>query len=305
MPEAVPATPEAQPQLPLVPKVKGRFVIPDEPEVIAPSGRPETPEAAEPTPEVAQDTGTQATPTKSDGEVPAKELSPEELAERERKREGSRIGRRLDKAYRRAAEAEARAKLAEERLAKFNEPKPAPEVAGAPKLADFDYDPEKYAEAKAEFAKKQAEKEFTAKQQTEAQKKYRETLVSSWEEKVAAVEEKYDDFDEVVGQITPDLPFTAAIFEAENGADVAYYLGKHPKEAKRIAELSPLSQIREIGKLEAKLLAEPAKPKAPSKAPAPITPLTGAATPASAEPSEDDDTATWIKKRQKQVHSRR
>ena len=38
--------------------------------------------------------------------------------------------------------------------------------------------------------------------------------------------------------------------EAENGDDIAHYLGKNPKEAHRIAQLHPRSQIREIGKLE-------------------------------------------------------
>ena len=95
------------------------------------------------------------------------------------------------------------------------------------------------------------------------------------------------------------------MMEADNADDIAYHLGSHPKEAQRIAALSPLSQIREIGKLEAKLLAEPAKPKAPSKAPAPITPLTGVAQVATEVPSEQDDMATWIKKRQKQVYGKR
>ena len=93
--------------------------------------------------------------------------------------------------------------------------------------------------------------------------------------------------------------------EAENAEDVAYYLGKNPKEAERIVSLPTLSQVREIGKLEAKLLAEPAKPKTPSKAPAPITPLTGAAPVTTDVPSENDEIGTWIKRRSKQVHGKR
>jgi hypothetical protein len=91
----------------------------------------------------------------------------------------------------------------------------------------------------------------------------------------------------------------------EADADLAYYLAKHPKEVERLSELPTVSaRIRELGKLEAKIAAEPEKPKAPSKAPAPIKPLSGAGSTKSDVPSEDDSTADWIRKRQKQVHRR-
>jgi hypothetical protein len=305
VPEAVvvqqPAS-TAQAQLPLEPQT---------PEVIAPSGRrrfeipdeqvvdvPETPAAS--TPEVkseAQNTGEEATPAKPEGEKP-EEVTPEQAA----KREGRRFERRLDKAYRKAAEAQARAELLEKQLAELKQPK-APE--GAPTLEQFDYDPEKYAAAKADYAKAEAAKEYEAKQKTEAGKQATQKLLTDWEEKAERGADKYDDWTEIVGELKPTNPFMHAIMEAENGEDVAHYLGKHPKEAERIAKLPPLSQVREVGKLEAKLLAKPAEPKTPSKAPAPITPLTGAAPVVSDAPSETDDIRDWIRKRQKQVHGRR
>ncbi len=117
--------------------------------------------------------------------------------------------------------------------------------------------------------------------------------------------DKYEDFDTVVGKLEPTSPLTVAIMQAENGQDIAYHLGKNLKDAERIARLPPVQQIFELGRLAAKLSAEPEKPKTPSKAPAPINPLTGATPTASTGlPSENDDTAAWIKKRQKQVHSR-
>jgi hypothetical protein len=69
--------------------------------------------------------------------------------------------------------------------------------------------------------------------------------------------------------------------------------------------LSPTAQIREIGKLEHRLAAEPPKPKTPSKAPAPITPLTGTAPVVSDVPTESDDVGAWIKKRNKQLYGQR
>jgi hypothetical protein len=89
-------------------------------------------------------------------------------------------------------------------------------------------------------------------------------------------QEKYDDFDEVArSSSVPITPFMAeAMVEAGDvGTDMAYFLGQNPKEASRISSLPPLAQIRELGKLEAKLTA-PAPPlKTKSTAPPPIAPV--------------------------------
>ncbi len=68
-------------------------------------------------------------------------------------------------------------------------------------------------------------------------------------------------------------PWAIALMEEENGADIAYHLFSDKKEFARIAALPVISQIREIGKLSAKLASAPPKAKQPSKAPAPITPV--------------------------------
>ena len=284
--------------LPLEAPKPNRFVIPDDP-VVTPSGNSAAPVVAESVPDV-QNNEEQAPSTEP--EVKPDEVTPEQAA----KREGRRFEKKLDKAIRSRAEAQARADILEKRLAEL-ESKATPQASapGEPKLEQFDYDPEKYATAKAEFAKTQFSKEAQAKQQADYQAQARQKLVSGWEEKVAKAEDKYDDWQEKVGDIQPNAPFVAALMEADNGEDIAYYLGTHPKEAQRIAALQPLSQVREIGKLEAKLSIKTVEPKVPSKAPAPITPLTGAAAANSSEPSESDDTGAWIKKRQKQVHGRR
>jgi hypothetical protein len=48
--------------------------------------------------------------------------------------------------------------------------------------------------------------------------------VTQWETKASRAEGKYEDFDDVVGELTPTTPFAMAIMEAENAEDVAYYL---------------------------------------------------------------------------------
>lgn len=269
--------------------VVNKFVIPDD--------APETPAPAESGTPAVQDTEKQAPSAKPEGEKP-EEVTPEQAA----KREGRRFERKLDKAYRRAAEAQARAELLEKRLAELEQPKAS--ATGEPKLEQFD-DIEKYATAKAEYAKSQVSKEFEARQREGSQKQEQTRLQSAWEARIEEGSDKYDDWAETVGELQPTTPWVVALMDESNGHDIAHYLGKHLDEAKRIQALNPVAQIREIGKLSAKLIAAPEKPKAPSKAPAPITPLTGAAPAISEGPSENDDTATWIKRRQKQVHGRR
>ena len=274
---------------------------------LAPSGESQeaSNEAAEGEDEtvVAQNTEDQATSGESEAEKPKTEVD-EPTPEQAAKRESRRLERRLDKLHRRAAEAQARAELAERRNAEYEQSRQSTDAPqGTPKLEDYDYDPDKFSEAMAQFASKQASERVKAEQQKAQQDQIHQTLISAWEQKVERAEDKYEDFTSVVGDLKPVNAFVTSIMDAENGEDVAYHLAKNPKEARRIAALPPLSQAREVGKLEAKLQAEPAKPKTPSKAPAPIKPLAGSgATPGSDAPSENDDMASWMKKRQKQVH---
>lgn len=219
---------------------------------------------------------------------------PAETSETSEKRGKWALERKLSRARKEAAEHKARAELLDRMYQELKQPKEAADT-GAPKLENFS-DIEEYATAKAEYAKAQALKQHEAKQQTEAQKREAERLRADWEEKAARGSEKYDDFDEVVGDLQPTHPFSVAIMEAENAEDIAHFLGKNPKEAQRIAALPPRAIFREIGKLEAKLLAEPPKPKTPSKAPAPIAPLGGKSGASNDSPSDSDDVATWIRK---------
>lgn len=216
------------------------------------------------------------------------------------KRGTSRFERRISRLHREAAEARAERDLLRRQL---DEVKPKAPESGAPRLEDYK-DIEEYASAKAKFEADRTLKEHTSKQQGEAQRRYAAKLTETWEANVSKVEGKYEDFDEIVGDLQPTNPLTVALMEADNGPDIAYHLGKNPQEAKRIASLPPSAQFREIGKLEYKLSQEPPKAKTPSKAPAPITPLTGTTPAATGEPSESDDMKTWMKKRQKQVHAR-
>jgi hypothetical protein len=132
--------------------------------------------------------------------------------------------------------------------------------------------PEAYAEA---LAEKRAQ-ELIAQREAAKQQA---VIMEQYHDKEEEVRGKYDDFDQVA--YNPNLPITDVMAEtiraSEIGPELAYHLGSNPKEAERIARLSPFLQAKEIGKIEAKLADAPPVKKT-SSAPAPISPVTARAT---------------------------
>lgn len=82
-----------------------------------------------------------------------------------------------------------------------------------------------------------------------------ETL-EKFKERVMEARRKYPDFDVVTSR--QDVPLTPAmmqaIVESDAGGELVYYFGQHPEEGARIAKLSPVSSVREIGKIEGRLI---------------------------------------------------
>ena len=209
----------------------------------------------------------------------------------------NRLSRRLDKAWRERAEAQAKAEFFESRLKELEAKANPVKSEGAPRLEDFS-DIQEYAKAFAEHEKQQTFKELSTRHQQQTQAQERAKLIAGWEQKASSA--KYDDFDEVVGDLQPTTPWAVAVMEADNGDEIAYYLGTHLDEAKAIAQLSPIGQARAIGKLEAKLAAEPPKPKPTSQAPAPISPVSGTSSGPAEKPPASDFKA-WLKHRNKEL----
>ena len=141
------------------------------------------------------------------------------------------------------------------------------------------------------------------------QQQERTKLLESYHDKEEKAREKYDDFEQVA--YNPNLPITdvmaQSIQASEIGPEVAYHLGANPKEAERISRLSPILQAKEIGKIEAKLAADPPVKKT-SNAPTPISPITARSTGAPAYDTTDPrsiktmSTSEWIEaERQRQM----
>jgi hypothetical protein len=221
-----------------------------------------TPEVAESTPEVAE---TQ----------PSKTFSQEEL--------DAAIGKRLAREQRKWERDQAN-RQSEQQI-----------LRAAPTATADQYEStEAYADALAyQKAEELIAKREAAKQQSQVLESYHDL-----EEEARG---KYDDFEQVA--YNPKLPITNVMAEtiqsSEIGPELAYYLGSNPKEADRISRMTPLSQAKEIGKIEAKLVSAPPVKKTTS-APAPISPVTARSSGAPALDTTDPrsiksmTTSQWI-----------
>lgn len=224
--------------------------------------------------------------TKPEPKEDAVAPEPDEVSEEDGSDDGTEHKSKPGKWMRKALKTEAQLELAQREIERLRgtppveAPKPAEPVKPAddePKIADFEtYDDFIVAKAEWKTEQKAKAKEAEATKAKEAEKAAE--VHKTFAERVEAAKERFDDFEEVA--FRRDYPVTPlmvdAIRESEHGPDIAYWLGKNPDEAKRIAGLSPLAQAKAIGRLEARFdkedAPEPVKPPPPktrSEAPKP------------------------------------
>ena len=192
------------------------------------------------------------------------------------------VQKRIDRAVRQKYEAEARAKMLEERVAAMESRQFAPQQQrpandGEPTIDKFDNFDE-YVAAKAEYiAKKQIESTLTERekrQSAESEAAERKKTADSWNKRIAAATVEMPDFEEVLA--SSDVPMTPpmqqAIMESDIGPKLAYYLANNPDEAEKIAGMSPIGAIRTLGRIEERLAT--AKPAVQTtNAPPPLKPI--------------------------------
>ena len=127
-----------------------------------------------------------------------------------------------------------------------------------------------------EILRKEREGE-TQKQQDERKQEEQEAL----KRQLDSGREKYKDFDSVA--LADDHKVTQEMYDAAHGEhleDILYVLGKNPAASNRIASLSASQQIKEIGKIEArieKVKGTKPKPKIPEDEPITTLKTSGAA----------------------------
>lgn len=171
----------------------------------------------------------------------------------------------------------------------------------APERQSFQ-DDEAYLRAHIEHLAEQKAAEKLAERQVRQEAERRSESFLAKADKAA---ERYPDFQAVVSN--PSLPVNEAmaefIAESDQGAEVAYFLGKNPGKAYEISQLSPVRAARELARIETDLAARPQARV--SRAPEPITPVgsKGRAS-TSSLPSDEDDIATWMRKEQARIRRR-
>jgi hypothetical protein len=213
----------------------------------------------------------------------AKEKKPNPKLERRfseitKQREAARDEARREREAREALETRLR-----ELESKVNPPaeKPQNDLGDEPQPEMFN-DMFEYAKALAEYT---ADKKLLERDNEEKARKAaaeQEAKFSAWADRVNAAKNELPDFDDMVqsSEVRVSDPVRDAIIESEHGPKILYWLAENTDYAKKLADMSAVSAIREIGKIEARFdKAKEPEPKAvvgKSKAPAPISPLRGA-----------------------------
>lgn len=199
----------------------------------------------------------------------------EEPEESESVKYSRAVQKRIDKITRDKYEAQKKIKELEEQLKDRNVGRPVrPDIEhfkneyGDIKQREYnsamsDYE-DKFFDWKQRNAK---ERELEERTRINAEAKKTKFMAQSEE-----MRQSHPDFDEVIERPVFSQQLSQAIFESEKGAEIAYYLGQHEEEALNLSQLSPISMVRELQKLENKFK------KSISNASEPIKPLTGSKT---------------------------
>ena len=217
------------------------------------------------------------------------------------------VQKRIDRAVRQRYEAEARAKMLEERLTSLEQQQRQPvqqrerddSEPTIDKFQNFD----EYVAAKAEWiAGKKIEQTLSEREKRQAAEREaaeRTKTAGEWQKRIEKATAEMPDFEDVLA--SSDVPMTQpmqqAIMESDIGPRLAYHLAQNPEEAIKIAEMSPLRAIAALGRLEERLSTTPTKTA--SNAPAPIKPV-GQRASAGKDPDKMS-VDEWMKWRREQI----
>lgn len=208
-------------------------------------------------------------------------------------------------------------------------PKSAPEPVRKPTPNDFvidgtdTYDQTAYLEAVADWKVEQRLKDAEAKREesrkTEEAKSSQQKAIEAWRSKHATTLAKHDDYDEAIGSadVVVSPLMHEAIMTSDVGAELAYFFATNEDEALNISRMNSYQAARAIGAIEAKFAPQesaakeeadkPVEPP-PSKAPAPITPVSrpsAAARPFDPVADADLPYKEWVKKREAQLNRKK
>jgi hypothetical protein len=142
-------------------------------------------------------------------------------------------------------------------------PEPATSAPGEPRLEDFQT-LEQYQKTLTKWLIAEHERERKEAEARSAVEAALRAEQETWAAKEKAARKAHADYDDLMETVEIPagpgvLAARQAMLEDEHGAELLYYLAKHPKELELIARLSPASAVMAIGKLSVSL--SPASPE--------------------------------------------
>lgn len=239
----------------------------------------------------------------SESSTEQREDAPAQAEETPEKKVTGGFQKRIEKLVAQRHELEQRLSERERQLAMVAAQQQQQPTAAEPKPEQFE-DYASFVSARAEWAAQQAVARTIAAQAAQARQyaaqQEQQRRVMEHAQRVEVARTKYADFDEVL-EAAPASPVMLEYLSAiPEGPDIAYYLGRNPQEAQRIASLPERSQAIELGRVAAKV--EATQRQQVSNAPSPITPVR-----ANTAPEKSPDRMSideWMAARQKKLRNR-
>lgn len=257
------------------------------------------------------------------------EEAKEEQPERPAKPSKSSAQRRFDALTREIHELKAKLEAKETPAPEpVQQIRPEPQTSPRPSLEQYQAagkSYEDYVEALTDWKLEQRELQKAQEEARAAETERQQAVLSGWRDQMDSAREKYEDFNETLSEQVPIYTgVQMALMEMDNGAEVAYFLGKNRDKAADLMKMSEARAMAEVGRLSAELrngqtvsekadseLAEEEAEAAPapvlqrprSHAPAPIRPVGGSATKSSV-PMDELSYAEYRKLRDQQAKAR-
>ncbi len=231
------------------------------------------------------------TPTTPATVEAAPEQKPEGQEGEEHKPKTNGFQKRIDKLTREKYELQGRLKAMETYAPRQSEPQQEAEESDDPDVK----------------IRREVDRRVRESLQQQEARRHGENVSKEWKQQESEAKKRYEDYDDVVPDFVeswnPPRHVEAAILECDKKVEVTYYLAKHPEEADAIAAMSPFRAAASIGKIEARLEAQPTL-KRQSAAPEPIAPVKAKG---KADDGLGDDLSTddWLKRRNAQIKKNR
>jgi hypothetical protein len=235
-------------------------------------------------------------------EIP--EIKKEPTEEEQKKEYQNKVQKRIDKLTR--DKYELRGKIeAMEKMMNASTQQQQPQTSDRPVKSNFQTD-EDYIDALTEW---KIEKKLGSFEEKITQKQEQTITENSWGQKVEEAKKVYPDWEyaleESDGVMIPKIA-ELAIMSSSVGPDIVYHLAKNQEDSAKLSALKDMSAALFIGQIEAKIMADKAKPKEDKKvsqAPPPPPEMGGLA-----KPNTDPDkmsTSEWLRWRNEQLKKKR